>query len=406
MDNTFCEYCGAALAVHSRYCVQCGKAQSVQSPSAEPPAAAVHEVGARELPADAPGPAPQDQTVTSGSRRVWLFVLGLIAVAAAFVAGFAANGSTTPSKTSSAPLSSSPAPANRRADATFRTPDDLNALAFGFGSVWALTNGGHAEVVRYDAASNRQEGKAIPVLSYARSMVAAPSGLWVASAPRIQRVDPATGAAGEPIDVDVQIDGGLAAADGVIWDVDYAAKLGTNIGNGDGSATTIDPVSGTIVGTPATLPACPRAGAAGDGALYLLYDQCGGFSGLGRVGKGDLAETANSVDIGGAATMAFANGVLWVTHAEDGTVTPIDAGSLRSLGRPIYVGNNPAGIAVDAGSLWITLFGDDQVVQVDIRRRTVVNRFAVGADPDLIAAGDGHVWAYNQGDRTISRIDP
>jgi virginiamycin B lyase len=48
----------------------------------------------------------------------------------------------------------------------------------------------------------------------------------------------------------------------------------------------------------------------------------------------------------------------------------------------------------------------DTVVRIDPADGTVVREITVGAGPRFLAIGEGSVWAMNERDGTVSRIDP
>ncbi len=72
----------------------------------------------------------------------------------------------------------------------------------------------------------------------------------------------------------------------------------------------------------------------------------------------------------------------------------------------VRVGAEPDGIALGAGSTWVTDATDDAVTRLDASASTVIERIPVGGSPAGIAFGFGAVWVANSGDRTVSRIDP
>jgi YVTN family beta-propeller protein len=71
----------------------------------------------------------------------------------------------------------------------------------------------------------------------------------------------------------------------------------------------------------------------------------------------------------------------------------------------IPVGERPAGIAVGAGSVWVTNTGADTISQIDLESRAAVNSIDVGRGPTGIAIADGSVWVTNSGERTVSRVN-
>jgi hypothetical protein len=291
-----------------------------------------------------------------------------------------------------------------RRERNLNAPKEALDISAGFGSLWVVAGGEHAAVDRYEATNDAQRGPPISVLAYARHIVAAPTGVWVSSQPNVQRIDPTTDSAQSSIDLNVNIDGGLTVAGGSIWDLDFGATTGSNIGNGTSSVTMVSEESGDIVGKVGSLPACPGGVTPGDDAVYVFYNQCNRAQGVARVDQ-DGSFTYHNFPIGGNPSAAESNGILWITNAETGTITPTSPTTLRPVGASRYIGNYPSDITSTGGYLWVAMGGDNQVVQFDPRRRVVIARIAVGTDPSIIAAEGSHVWTYNAGRQTISRID-
>ena len=71
----------------------------------------------------------------------------------------------------------------------------------------------------------------------------------------------------------------------------------------------------------------------------------------------------------------------------------------------IRLGSHPRAVVVAEGSVWVVNNGDDTVSRVDpVTARSVTIRVGKGALS--IAAGEGAIWVTNPTDRSVSRIDP
>jgi DNA-binding beta-propeller fold protein YncE len=81
-----------------------------------------------------------------------------------------------------------------------------------------------------------------------------------------------------------------------------------------------------------------------------------------------------------------------------------------SVAKAIPVGKHPAGVALAAGSLWVTNDVDNSVSRVDPRAgavtKTIRLRGANFPDPSLAVAGGGALWVVARTTGTLSRIDP
>ncbi len=77
----------------------------------------------------------------------------------------------------------------------------------------------------------------------------------------------------------------------------------------------------------------------------------------------------------------------------------------QGVTKAFRVGDHPAGVAFGEGSVWVTNANDGTVSRVDpATGRTI--RIKVGASPGPIVVGAGAVWVANTVSGTVSRIDP
>ena len=123
-----------------------------------------------------------------------------------------------------------------------------------------------------------------------------------------------------------------------------------------------------------------------------------------RTGPG----VAVSVEVGPSPTgIAFGDGAIWVTNADDATVSRIDPVS-NVVTDTIDVGIGPRGITFGAGAVWVTSQHDGGTVyRIDPAANSVTDRIDVGGTPRGIAFGDGAVWVVADLDGGwVSRIDP
>jgi YVTN family beta-propeller protein len=94
---------------------------------------------------------------------------------------------------------------------------------------------------------------------------------------------------------------------------------------------------------------------------------------------------------------------LWVVNADDGTVSRIDPGTMRTA--PIGVGGSPTAITAGDGSVWVFDGANGTIYQIDPSDDSVRGTFPVpacrtaaalgyrsGCSHAGIAAGAGHVW--------------
>jgi YVTN family beta-propeller protein len=115
------------------------------------------------------------------------------------------------------------------------------------------------------------------------------------------------------------------------------------------------------------------------------------------------------VDVGNdPAGLAVADGALWVADGMDNTVdrivpTDTGAGGVRDT---IPLGNGPGPIAAGEGAVWVANTRDGTVSRIDPATASVKEEIPVGQQPSGIAVGAGAVWVANSLSGTVSRIDP
>jgi YVTN family beta-propeller protein len=102
--------------------------------------------------------------------------------------------------------------------------------------------------------------------------------------------------------------------------------------------------------------------------------------------------------------VAVGAGAVWVTNANDGTVSRVDPDT-GTVVQTIPVGTNPNGIAVAGGTVWVANHDDGTVSRISPSTNAVVDTIHVGAGPTAVAGGSGSVWVTNATDRTLTRID-
>jgi DNA-binding beta-propeller fold protein YncE len=239
----------------------------------------------------------------------------------------------------------------------------------------------------------------IPVGSRPWSLAVGEGFVWVThdSDGTLGRIDPDTGRlAGTPQPVG-QDPTSVAVDDGVVLVANHM----------NGTIVQVDPGSGRTVGEPIEI----------GGGLYAV-----GLD-FGEAWTANLEEnTAYRVDYddqrilderevgdGPIAIAPDGDGSFWIANS-GGTVNRIDPGANptdSSVGDPIQVGNEPAGIAVGGGYVWVALASDDAVARINLETDEVDGvPIAVGARPIGIAFGEGYVWVANQNDDTVVRINP
>ena len=102
--------------------------------------------------------------------------------------------------------------------------------------------------------------------------------------------------------------------------------------------------------------------------------------------------------------LVYGLGAAWVPLGLGDALLRIDGASGET--QEIRVGSTPGDPAVGFDSVWVAMYGDDNVWRIDPLSGTAASTVNVGAGPFGVAVGDGSVWVTNNCDATVSRIDP
>ncbi len=120
---------------------------------------------------------------------------------------------------------------------------------------------------------------------------------------------------------------------------------------------------------------------------------------------GAPSKVVAKIDVGGSPCgVAVAAGSAWVSDAERNSLVQIDLGTNTVTGRQ-RISAAPCEILVADRSLWIVT-QSGVVDRVDPRTGKVVARIPVGATSYEAAAAFGSIWVSNRSDGTLTRIDP
>jgi ABC-type branched-subunit amino acid transport system substrate-binding protein len=197
----------------------------------------------------------------------------------------------------------------------------------------------------------------------------------------------------------------LAAGDGAVW-------LGTGAGYGGNwttSVSRIDPRTGATTYL-AVLPRSARGGS-------ILYQNVGlpqiavGAGAVWATGGGAVARLdpltgrlAATVAADASRLAAGDAGVWFLSGYDARVVTRIDPRTNRPAQR-IRIGDSVlSGIAVGAGSVWVSSEQDGVVWRIS--PGSTPEPIEVGSGVTYVAYGDGALWTGNYVDGTVSRIDP
>jgi len=128
----------------------------------------------------------------------------------------------------------------------------------------------------------------------------------------------------------------------------------------------------------------------------------------GAAATGATTRKLRSFRPGGRGGLAIGVAVLVIAALVIGAIALLGGGDgAPSVAGETSVGEHPIGVTVGAGFVWITNQGDDTVTKIDPDSGEVVgDPIRVGDGPAGIRVGDGFVWVTNQPEDSVSRIDP
>jgi YVTN family beta-propeller protein len=114
-----------------------------------------------------------------------------------------------------------------------------------------------------------------------------------------------------------------------------------------------------------------------------------------------------SIPVGaGPDGVTVSEGTVWVSLAQDASVTPIDARTNRPA-KTVPIGANPDGVVGASGVVWVALTDEDAARRIEGADDVPVAgaAVAVGDRPEGVSLGEQLVWVANSGSDTVSRID-
>ena len=105
-----------------------------------------------------------------------------------------------------------------------------------------------------------------------------------------------------------------------------------------------------------------------------------------------------------ARRLAVAAGYVWVTDYGENAVTRIVPKGPRMV--EIGVPSRPYGLHARADGIWVACYGDQSVVRIDPRHGRVIGRpVPVGLNPVAVDVSHGSAWVTSVGDANLTRID-
>jgi sugar lactone lactonase YvrE len=140
---------------------------------------------------------------------------------------------------------------------------------------------------------------------------------------------------------------------------------------------------------------------ASSGAVWTAWSGSGRISSVGADGA-----PGGAVDVGEAPLrLVELDGVLWVSLFVDGAIVEVDPAS-GSVLRTVDVGPEPEGLAVLDGRLFVVLQEAAELAEVDPVAGSVVARYPVGGSPRQVATDGTALFVTDNAGGRIVRIVP
>lgn len=95
----------------------------------------------------------------------------------------------------------------------------------------------------------------------------------------------------------------------------------------------------------------------------------------------------------------------WIATESGSKVTRWDSSAGRVVAEIDLPDGEPKDVLAAGGAIWVAIDGSGVLVRVDPATNSVVDEIAVGSRPHTLAAGFGSVWVVNHGEESVARVD-
>jgi streptogramin lyase len=205
----------------------------------------------------------------------------------------------------------------------------------------------------------------------------------------------------------------VIAAVAVVLVVAAAAVVVVVLRSGGSGATAFVPAANTVVQLSTESNSVTGGAAVGTTPTWLAYGDerlwVANFddktvqavdvsSGTPEAAKGGVVDNPTGLAVGG--------GFVWVSNGFAGEVDKIDPTQANAV-IPTSVGSGAQGLAYGLGSVWVAQADTGQVVELDGGgNRTGMVSLPSGAEPVDVAVGGGSVWVADAARGVVVQIDP
>lgn len=154
-----------------------------------------------------------------------------------------------------------------------------------------------------------------------------------------------------------------------------------------------------VLAAAAAIPVFALAGGSGGGQAFAAVKD----NAVGVVDAQSRKISAVAPDVQSPVGVAVGAGSIWVTSGGNALVR-IDPAS-HQVSQTITVGSGPRGVAVHGDDVWVANSLDGTVSRVSAQTNQETAHYDVGNTPIAVAIGEGKVWVTNGDDGTITELD-
>ncbi len=129
-------------------------------------------------------------------------------------------------------------------------------------------------------------------------------------------------------------------------------------------------------------------------------------SSVSRIDQGTRSVVQRTPVDAGPVAVVVVGADLWVANSQAGTVSEISTQTGLPVADSLVVGNEPTAITAGFGSVWVVNEGDGSLTRIDPSGTTLPKTKFVVESPDGITTGLGSVWVSNRADGTVAQVDP
>lgn len=221
-------------------------------------------------------------------------------------------------------------------------------------------------------------------------LVVGEGGVWVASAPLVHHLDPATGTLRASIPMPLP-SGPMAVGFRTVW-----VAIVNNVER-------INPATDQLLQT-VSLEEAQGIGSAseiatGRDAMWVTTNQA-----LYRIDP-FTGRVTGSTEISGSTGLTVGDGTIWVVDDFAGTLTAFDEPSGAVIGS-VPIPGSLDGVVAGGGYVWVLDHEAGVLSVVHPQSLEVLDTVRVGGDERDIVFGAGAVWLADGADRSVTKIDP